>query len=101
MSNLWFNPYGVDLSVLATIITDDDPRPLNEQIQDKYAHGGGYLACKGFTLDFDRLALLYSGDPALRPLAHTTVRNERFVLFEADFCAIIQPDNSYDIVRMS
>lgn len=100
MSNLWFNPHGVDLSVLATIITANDPRPLKEQIHEGYAHGGGYHPCKGFTLDFENLALRYPGDPPLRPLATTTINNERFVLFESDFCAIIQPDNAYDIIRM-
>ena len=86
------------LGYLPDMFSEDDPRPAREQADANYRHGGGWRAFRGFTMLLDSLAC--PGDPPMRLIAETRLRDEVIRLYEADWVAIIQPDGSYEISRM-
>jgi hypothetical protein len=87
------------LGLLPDMISEDDPRPAREQFNTNYAHGGGWHPFKGHTMKADG-TITYPGDPPLRVLASTTLRNETIHFYEHDWVAIVQPDGSFEICRM-
>jgi hypothetical protein len=99
-----------DLGMLPLIFLPIDKRPAREQIEHRYAHGGGYHESPGdwhlqYGMDLDGLGwaeLLYPGDPALKEIARCELASrETVVLFECSFVAIIQPENlAFAVVRM-
>lgn len=89
----------VNLGLLPNFLSEDDPRSAKEQLNENYAHGGGWLPMEGFKLT-SRGRLSYPGDPPLRALAVTKLRHEAIVLFEHEFVAIIQPDGTFEVARM-
>lgn len=74
------------------------------QLDASYAHGGGWRDFDGFKLTFleggSIYQLEYSGDRPMRQIASTKLRDEKIVLFEADWVAVIQPDGSFRVARM-
>ena len=91
-----FTPDG--LGYLPVIIRGDDPRPAKEQINDRYAHGGGWNPFPGFTMTEGTLR--YSDDPPLRLLAVARLRDETLRFYECSWLAIEQPDGSFEVSRM-
>lgn len=68
----------------------EDLRPAREQLNENYAHGGGWRPMKGFThLGGGRLR--YSGDPVYVPLASAQLRDELIVVYPSGWVAIFQP----------
>jgi hypothetical protein len=78
-----------DLGFLPGFLSIDDPRPAKEQIDANYRHGGGWNAQPGFTLHEDG-SLHYPGDPPLKPLAMTQLREELIMFYPHDYVAIVQ-----------
>jgi len=80
----------------------DDVNPLsaNEQINQNYWHGGGWVPFLGFNMDPKTLALLYPGDTSMRPLAKTQIRDETIVFYDHSWVAIIQKDGSFEVARI-
>lgn len=89
-----------DLGYLPMIFLASDPRPAREQANDRYRHGGGWQPFQGHRFDARRRQLCYPGDPPMRALAETKLRDETIILFEADWVMILQPDGSHEIARM-
>jgi len=85
---------------IPTFLSDDDPRPMREQIDENYASGGGWHELKGGTLDTDSLVYRYPGDPPMPPLAVIVMRDEQLVVYDCSVCAIVQKDNSYTVSRL-
>lgn len=48
---------------LSLIFLKGDPRPAKEQIEERYAHGGGYRPHPGFIVSAAGSLLIYPGDP--------------------------------------
>lgn len=94
----WIN--GHLAGYLPQIITSADPRPVKEQIADRYAHGGGYRPFTGFTFDPAEGVLKYDGDPPYTMIAAAVINHERVILFDASWVMIMQSDGTYEIVRM-
>lgn len=102
------------LGLIPAFFMDSDPRPAVEQINDRYAHGGGWFDLKvgerGFKAADDGKKLLYPGDPPLHALAeaylhrdHVPGNNpprERIVIYQHGFVAIYQPDGSFRVARL-
>jgi hypothetical protein len=87
------------LGFIPEFIDEEDTRPLAEQFNDKYI--GGWNPMKGFeVVDKESWAIKYPGDPALQPLAWTTVGKERFFFYPYAFVAIVQEDGSFEVARM-
>jgi hypothetical protein len=85
---------------LPGFLVDDDPRPVREQFNERYAHGGGWRPQEGFKADGETPTLLYPGDPPLKPLACMVFREETIFIYPYGYVAIFQPDKSFEVCRM-
>lgn len=80
---------------------DNDPRPVIEQFKERYV--GGFRPLEGFALlnlATTQPILKYPGDPPMRAIGTATHGEERIILFEGSWVAIVQPDNRYVVSRM-
>lgn len=103
MKNLKFHQSRVNLDHLGLIpgfFLDSDPRPAREQAAERYAHGGGWKPMRGFEFNPETNCLEYPDDEPTRPLAEWMLRDERIVVFEHAWVAIIQPDGTFEVSRM-
>jgi len=90
-----------DLGHLCDIILPDDERPVKDQLNDRYAHGGGYSPLPGFKLDRMTMSIRWPGDPPLRPSAMTMIGAEKvFYYHYGCWLLILQPDESYEVTRV-
>jgi len=85
---------------IPTFLSLADPRPAREQLDSGYQHGGGWRPQTGFTMH-GGMSLHYPGDPAFRPLAMARFRDEKIVIYEHEYVAVIQPDGSFEVSRMN
>ena len=88
-----------DLTYLAPMLNDNDPRSAKDQLHSGYLQNGGWDPFQGFKLTGNN-SLKYKGDPPLHPIAKTQLRNEVILLYKSDWVAIIQPDRSFEVSRM-
>lgn len=88
------------LGLLPEIIRADDPRPVHEQIERGYAHGGGYSPLGGWTLASENNNIQYPGDEPLVPRASLLVRDELVLVYDYAFVAIIQMNGDFAVTRM-
>lgn len=86
------------LGFLPSFLSDNDPEPAAKQFDRNYPFGG-WDPFKGFTLQKDN-SLTYPGDPPMKPLAYTKLRDELVVFYPHAWVAIIQPDRSFEVCRM-
>jgi hypothetical protein len=100
--------YDLDLGFIPQFLHTDDPRPAAEQIDENYAHGGGWRPNPN-AVPFWRIsehdgALLYDdgdGPPEVHQIVATAeLRGEQLHLYESAWCAIIQPDGSFAVSRL-
>jgi hypothetical protein len=87
--------------LLPGFFSELDPRPAREQIDSGYQHGGGWRPQKGFTFNPATFTMQYPGDPLFKPLAWAFLREELLVIYEHEYLAIIQPDESFEIARVN
>jgi hypothetical protein len=85
------------LGYIPGFLSENDPRPAREQIDFNYRYGG-WQPMPGFTMVPNGLA--YVGDPTMRLLFETKLRDETIRFYEGEWLAIIQPDGSYEVARM-
>jgi hypothetical protein len=88
------------LGFLPAMLSEANPASAREQLDSGYRQHGGWTPFKGFHLAADN-SLLYPGDPPQKPIAATTLRDELILLYESDWVAIIQPDRSFEVARMT
>lgn len=98
MNWIIFDP-NCDLGFLPGLISENDPRPVKEQLEDTYAHGGGWNPMPGWRMDEDH-TLRYPGDPAMRPLAMTYIRDELILFYPHAFLCIMKPDKTFEVSRV-
>jgi|SRR5580692_1101099 hypothetical protein len=100
MNWIVFNPQ-CDLGFLPDLISDNDPRPVKDQLNDTYRHGGGWNPQSQFTLDrSNRNTLKYPGDPPMRPLAMSQCRDEILLFYPYAYLCILQLDGSFEVARV-
>ncbi|MBU2051483.1 MAG: hypothetical protein KKH61_21240 [Gammaproteobacteria bacterium] len=87
------------LGIIPLFLDDADPRPAKEQLDEKYAHGGGFRHLEGFKM-LPNGDLKYPGDEPTRFLAHTYLRDEKIIFYEHAWVAIVQPDGSFEVSRL-
>lgn len=93
-------PRGADaVGFIPGWLCDDDPRPAKVQLNEGYAHAGGWRPFKGFELGSD-YSLGYPGDPPQPPLAMMLLRDERIFVYDSGWVSIVQPDRSFEVCRM-
>jgi hypothetical protein len=79
-----------------------DDRPVAEQVQERYAHGGGWSPYgKGkWKRNPSTGALKYPGDPALPTLASVRIGDELVTVHAYAIVCVVQPDGSFEVSRM-
>ena len=87
------------LGLIPMMLDVDNPQSARDQLNAGYQHGGGWHPFAGFRID-KQLRLHYSGDPPTNPIAYCMLRDEKIVLYEHAWVAIIQPNGYYEIARM-
>lgn len=103
------------LGFIPAFLVEADPRPAVDQINERYAHGGGWFDLKvgepkGFRMIGADNYLLYPGDPPLHRIAEAVLHGdhvpgcnpprETIAIYEHAFVAIIQPDGSFRVSRL-
>lgn len=82
-------------------LSTDDPDDAVTQLDKHYGHGGGWHDFSGFTFnDGAEPTLTYPGDPPTLAVAWWKLRDERVILFDSAWVAVVQPDGSFRISRM-
>jgi hypothetical protein len=93
-------PHGIEaVGIIPHFLEEEDPRPVREQFNERYAHGGGWRPLTGHKMDEDG-AIKYPGDPRMNPLAAIQLRDETILVYEYGWVAIVQLDGSYEVARM-
>ena len=88
---------------LPQFLDENDPRPAVEQIHTAYGHSGGWSDFAGFKLVSEEngfYSLSYPDDPPTRELSRATLRDEKVILFQHSWVAVIQPDGSFRVARI-
>lgn len=76
-----------EIGFLPSFLDEADPRPAREQFDANYPYGG-YWRKVG---EIDKAGVMhYPGDPDLRPIGGTRLRDEVVLVYPASFVAIIQ-----------
>lgn len=88
------------LGFIPDFLSELDERPAKEQINENYAHGGGWLPLTGWSFDPDTLIMQYPEDPPYKPIAMAKLREERIILYPYSWVAIVQPDNTFEMARL-
>ena len=97
------------LGLIPAFFTENDPRPAIEQVNERYAHCGGWfdfkVGPKGFKTMDDHRVLKYPDDPPMHAYAEATLhlgtdKPERIIIYESAFVAIVQSDGSYRVSRL-
>jgi len=99
----WVLPRGersIDmLGYIRFFLFEDDPRSAREQFAERYAMGGGWNPMP----KWERLGetrIKYPGDPPLIPIAWTTLRDERILVYPHAWVMILQPNGDFEVARM-
>lgn len=88
------------LGFLPFIISPGDNRPVEEQINERYQHGGGWRPNYKWAMDPDTKAITFLGDKPLLPIARIQVNDETVYVYDHAYVAIVEADGSYEVARM-
>lgn len=89
------------IGLIPEIVQEHDKRKLAEQIDDRYAHGGGWMPMEKWVFH-DDCSIQYPGDEEMRPVAryfHSPTGETLFV-YEDAWVAIQQVSGKYEVSRM-
>ena len=87
------------LGYIPGFLSEADPAPAAEQIDRNYRSGWFPTIGAKCRLDADG-TLHYPGDPPLRPVACTQLRDEMIFVYPGAFVAIVQPDGTFEVARV-
>ena len=85
---------------LFMIVLDDDPRTVEEQVDERFAHGGGMgTTLPGWKHEGDGV-LSYAGDPDMKPLAKTTHRTQTVYWHRHGWLLVVSEDGGFNVGRI-
>jgi hypothetical protein len=85
---------------LPDILLASDKRPVKEQLEDRYAHGGGWRPIPGMRMTRDYV-LHFPGDPPFKPAAYSAFGDEIVIFYpQCSLLAVVHPDASYEVCRV-
>ena len=88
------------LGYIPEFVLASDPRPIWEQINERYVFGGWDPALPGkWKLD-ERDNLYFPGDPPLQPLATARHGTERLLVYRHAWCCIVQDNGDFSVARL-
>lgn len=98
---LYFSPLE-PAGYLPLMLNASDPRSVQEQLNETYAHGGGWNSFSGFSLleDGKTYSLSYPSDPPLPEISRAEFRDQLLVLFQYSWLAIIEDGKLIDVARV-
>lgn len=102
MTMIWhsLHPRAKDfLGFIPQFLSDIDPRSAKEQLNDNYSHGGGWQSMAKWHL-LAKNKIYYPGDPVLKPVAWTKLREEEIYVYLHAWIMIKQKDGSFEVARM-
>lgn len=94
------------LGIIPLFLNERDERPAAAQINDEYAHGGGWRPLNNgkWIMDKPTGLLVYDAEgespESYRPLAEARLRDERLYFYDCAWVAIVQPDGSFEVSRL-
>ena len=89
------------LGFLPDILTNEDPRSVKEQLEDRYAHGGGWRSIPGMKFNPKTWVMRFPGDSPFKPAAFTKIGSEMVIFYpNCSLLAIVQPDGTYEVTRV-
>lgn len=86
------------LGFIPSFLSESDPRDAVTQLNEAYAHGGGWRDFHGFTMT-ERMGLKYPGDPELLPIALTWLRDEEILVYPHAWVAVASGE-TFRVARM-
>ena len=99
----WFGLSGShpnELGWLPSMVDRSDPDPAAVQFHKRYGHGGGWRPIEGFKKLKSPGHIQHPGDPPMKPLFMTRLRDEVIYVYRYGFVAVFQPDGSFEVARM-
>lgn len=101
-------PYGMELlGYIPGFMSNLDPRPAKEQINERYAHGGGWNKFDGFKLDAKTGSLVYpvpeeeGGDEKYEPIAISMCHDEVIMVYpHAWVCILTKATKAWEVARL-
>lgn len=90
------------LGLIPMMMSADDPRTLKEQIEENYAHGGGWRSRGMEQFTFDPITALakFPGDPPMRPMAQFVCRSEALYFYDYAIVAVVDVRGVAEFSRM-
>lgn len=93
--------FGDRLGYLPLILLDEDPASFEDQLNNRYAHGGGHKkALPAWRFNHNTLTLVYPGDPPMRPIAHAKFHDSHLYVFDHAWTVLVKDGKMVDIQRL-
>ena len=93
-------PYVRDLlGLIPSFFRESDPRSAIEQIDEAYAHGGGWRPIPGWTFDAESMEITY-GDETYRPFAYATLHGETIFVYPYAWVCVVAADGTFQVARI-
>lgn len=104
---LWVTRRLDSAGAIPAMLSVNDPREAVEQLDEGYAHGGGWRDWRDdnpWELDLRsellESVLRYDGDEWLKCVAETRLRDERVLVFELSLVAVVSGSGEWRLCRM-
>jgi hypothetical protein len=90
------------LGMIPLMLSPHDERPMVEQLNEGYQHGGGWQPFKGFSVNSsgDYYYLTYPNDPPYKERARITMNGETLAVFDSAWVLVIDKEGKNHIARM-
>ncbi len=107
MSSVWvaidrrFHP--AHLGFLVDILQSEDKRPIREQLEDRYRHGGGWRPMRTPQWKFDpkTMVIRFPGDPPFKPIAWTMIGDEKAIFYPmCSLLCVVQKNGDWEVTRV-
>lgn len=91
-----------ELGLIPFIIQAEDPRDVVTQVNDRYAHGGGWHPFSNkWKLNTDNMSITYPGDPTYKPLAFAKISaKETVYVYQSGWVMIYRFPEDFEVSRM-
>lgn len=105
MITIWRERYPGAAGIVPEFLDPYNALSAKAQIDQAYAHGGGWRDFDGFTVRIDWAApenseLLYPGDPPVKAKAFCFFGEELIVLYDYDWCSVSHPSGTCYVARL-
>ncbi len=88
------------IGFIPEFLDESDSRTTREQLNENYAHGGGWRPMKGWKMCLADHSIEYPGDSSLLPVAKIEFREDTLFIYPHAWVMLIQADGTHEIARM-